>query len=72
MSQSDSWGGKEASERRRGIEEDEVKLKMARLVARRRRSNLVILVALKKGTIRVKRKWERAEETIYTEQRGTP
>ena len=41
-------GGKEASERR-GIGEDERQPVMAQLVARWRRSNLVILVTLKKG-----------------------
>ena len=40
--------GKEASEKRRGIGEDERQPVMARLAARWRRSNLVILVALKK------------------------
>ena len=38
-----------ASERRRGIGEGERQLVMAQLVARWRRSNLVILVALRKG-----------------------
>ena len=42
-------GGREASERRSGIGEDERQPVMVRLVARWRRSNLVILVALKKG-----------------------
>ena len=42
-------GGKEASERRRGIGEDERQPVMARPAARWRRSNLVILVALRKG-----------------------
>ena len=42
-------GGKEASERSRGIGEDERQPVMARLVARWRRSNLVILVAFRKG-----------------------
>ena len=42
-------GGKEASERSRGIGEDERQLVMARLAARWRRSNLVKLVALKNG-----------------------
>ena len=41
-------GGKEASERRSGIEEDERQPMMARLAARLRRSNLVKLVALRK------------------------
>ena len=42
-------GGKEASESSRGIGEDERQPMMAQLVARWRRSNLVILVALRKG-----------------------
>ena len=41
-------GGKEASERRTGIGEDERQPVMARLAARWRRSNLVKLVALRK------------------------
>ena len=41
--------GKEASDRRRGIGEDERQPLMARLAARWRRSNLVISVTLKKG-----------------------
>ena len=44
-------GGKEASERRRGIGEDERPPVMARLAARRRRTNLVELVALRKGNL---------------------
>ena len=42
-------GGKEASERRTGIGEDERQPVMARLAARWRRSNLVKLVALRNG-----------------------
>ena len=42
-------GGRKASEKRSGIEEDERQPVMARLAARWRRSNLVILVTLKKG-----------------------
>ena len=42
-------GGKEALERSRGIGEDERQPVMARLAARLRRSNLVKLVALRKG-----------------------
>ena len=42
-------GGREASERKSGIEKDERQPVMARLTARWRRSNLVKLVALKKG-----------------------
>ena len=49
-------GGREASKRRRGIGEDERQPVMARLVARCRRSNLVILVTHRKGTVRVKLK----------------
>ena len=41
-------GGKEASERRNGIGEDERQRVMARLAAWWRRSNLVKLVALSK------------------------
>ena len=42
-------GSNEASKRRSGIGEDERQAQMARLAARWRRSNLVILVTLKKG-----------------------
>ena len=42
-------GGKEASKRRSGIGEDERQPVMMRLAARWRRSNLVKLIALKKG-----------------------
>ena len=42
-------GGKEASERRSGIGEDERQPVMARLAAQWRRSNLVKSVALRKG-----------------------
>ena len=42
-------GSKEASERRSGIREDERQPVMARLAARWRCSNSVILVALKNG-----------------------
>ena len=41
--------GRDASEKRREIEEDERQTEMARLAARRRRSNLDKLVTLKKG-----------------------
>ena len=47
MSQGVSSGANEASERKRGIGEDEGQPVMARLAARWRRSNLIILVALK-------------------------
>ena len=49
-------GDKEASERSRGIGEDERQLVMVRLAVRWRRSNLVKLVTPKKGTIWVKHK----------------
>ena len=42
-------GGREASEKSRVIGEDERQPVMARLAARWRRSNLVRLVALRKG-----------------------
>ena len=42
-------GGREASERNRGIGDDERQPVMVRLAAQSRRSNLVILVALRKG-----------------------
>ena len=42
-------GGRETSQRRSGIGEDETQPVMARLAARWRRFNLVILVTLKKG-----------------------
>ena len=42
-------GSKEASERSRGIGEDQRQPVIARLAARWRRSNLVKLVALRKG-----------------------
>ena len=42
-------GGREASERRSGIGENERQPVMARLAARWMRSNLVILVTLRKG-----------------------
>ena len=49
-------GGKEASERSRGIEEDKRQSVMAQLAARWRHSNLVILLHLEKETIWVKHK----------------
>ena len=42
-------GGNEASVSSRGIGEDEMQPVMARLAARWRRSNLVILITLRKG-----------------------
>ena len=42
-------GGKEVSESKSGIGEDERQPVVARLAARWRRSNLVVLVTLKKG-----------------------
>ena len=49
MSQGESKGGKEASERRSGIGEDERQPMMVRLAPQWMRSNLVKLVALRKG-----------------------
>ena len=49
MSQVTRRGGREASEKRKGIGEDERQTVMAWLAARWRGSNLVILVALRKG-----------------------
>ena len=43
-------GGREASERRRKIGEDERQLVMVRLAARWRHSNLLILVTLRKAS----------------------
>ena len=40
---------REALERRSGIGEDDMQLEIARLAARWRRSNLVILITLRKG-----------------------
>ena len=59
--------GKEASERRSGIGEDERQLVMVRLAARWRRSNLVILVMLKE-TIRVRRS---RKKTLYRKERDS-
>ena len=42
-------GGREASKRRSGIEDDERQPVIARLAARWRRSNLVKLITLRKG-----------------------
>ena len=42
-------GSREASEKKTGIEEDERQPEMARLSARWRRFNLVILIMLNKG-----------------------
>ena len=42
-------GGREASQRKSGIGEDERQPVMARLAAQWRRSSLVMLVTLKKG-----------------------
>ena len=58
-------GGREASERRSGIGEDErqpVKAFQFDDIGN----------ALRKETIRVKHKWEGAEEKLYTKKRGTP
>ena len=49
MSQVTPRGGREASDRRSGIAKDEGQPEMAQLAARWRRSELVMLVTLKKG-----------------------
>ena len=63
-------GGKEASERRSGIGEDERQPVMARLAARWRRSNLVKLVTLKKGNHPGEAYVRRGRR--YAEERGAP
>ena len=67
-------GGRDASERRSGIGEDENELVMARPAARWRRSHLVMLVTLKKGNhlCEAYMRSRKAEEKLYTEERGTP
>ena len=65
-------GDREASKRRSGIGEDERQPEMARLVTRWRRSNLVILVTLKKGNHPGEAYVIRGQEKICTEERGTP
>ena len=67
-------GGKEASESKSGIGEDEGQPIMARLVAWWRRFNLVILVTLKKGN-RLGEAYVRRDprKALYcTEKRETP
>ena len=65
-------GGREASERTSGVGEDERQPVMARLAARWRRSNLVILVALEKGNhpdeAYVRRDWRKA---LYRRERDS-
>ena len=65
-------GSKEASERRRRIGEDEVQPVMVRLAARWRRSNLVILVTLKKGNHLGEAIGRRGRRKAYTKERKTP
>ena len=65
-------GDREASKRRSGMGEDERQPEMARLVTRWRRSNLVILVTLKKGNHPGEAYVRRGREKLYTEKRGTP
>ena len=64
-------GGKEASERRSGVGEDERQPVMARLAARCRRLDLVILVTLRKGN-HPGEAYGGAKEKLYTKERGTP
>ena len=63
-------GGRGASERKSGIGEAERHPVMTPLVARWRRSNLVILVTLRKGNHLGEAYVKRAEEKLYTEERG--
>ena len=65
-------GGKEASERRTGIGEDEKQPVMALLAARWRRSNLVILITLKKGNHPDEAYVRRGRrKTFYTRERDS-
>ena len=65
-------GGKKASERRRGIGEDERQLVMARLAAWWRHSNLVRLVALKKGNHPEEAQVKRGQRTdLYRRERDS-
>ena len=59
--------GKEASERRSGIREDERHLVMARLAARWRRSNLVKLI--KRKTLRCGKNLAFSEDTCLEKER---
>ena len=66
-------GGKEAMERRRGIGKDERQPVMVRLAAWWRRSNLVKLVALRKGNHSSKAYVRRGRrKALYRTERGTP
>ena len=65
-------GSREASKGRSGSGEDERQPVMARLTALWRRSNLVILVALKKGNHPREAYVIRGRRKLYTEERGTP
>ena len=65
-------GNKEASERRGGIGEDERQPVMARLAARWRRSNLVILVTLDKGNYPVEVYVRRGrKKALYRRERNS-
>ena len=64
-------GGKKASVSSRRIGEDERQPVMARLAARWRRSNLVILVALRKGNHPGEAKVRRdRRKDLYSRERG--
>ena len=65
-------GGKEAPEGRSGVGEDERQSEMARLAARWRRSNLVILVSLKKGNHPGEACVRRGRRKLYTKEIRTP
>ena len=62
--------GKEASERKRGI--GEVAPEIARLATRRRRSNLVILVTLRKGNHPGEAYVRRGPKKCFVQKRETP
>ena len=65
-------GGREASERRSGLREDERQPVMARLAARWRGSNLVMLVTLRKGNHRGEAYVRRSRrKDLYRTERGT-
>ena len=65
-------GGRGASESKSVIGEDERQPVMARLAARWRRSNLVILVTLRKGSHSGEAYVRKGEEKLYAEERRTP
>ena len=70
MSQGDRSVGREASERRSGIGEDDRQLVMARLTTWCKHSNLVILVSLKKGNYPSEAYVRRGQRKAYTEEKG--